>query len=75
MREEPGPEVPHLSVEEFDTLVVNPETNRTIDGKEWFIKFYAPWCSHCRKFAPDWKKFYNTHKDTLNIAKVDCTGE
>ena len=75
VREEPGPEVPNLSVEEFDEKVIDPQTLKTRDGKSWFIKFYAPWCGHCRKFAPDWKKFYNTHKEELNIARVDCTGE
>ena len=75
VRDEPGPEVPQLSVEEFDELVIDPATNKTRDGKAWFVKFYAPWCAHCRKFAPDWKKFYNQQKEKLNVARVDCDAD
>ena len=72
---EPGPEVLQLSAEEFDELVVDPATNKTRDGKAWFIKFYAPWCGHCRKFAPVWKRFRNQHEEELNIARVDCDND
>jgi len=42
-----------------------------------FIKFYAPWCSHCRKLAPTWKALAEYHKDNVDItvAKIDCTTE
>ncbi|CAH3157056.1 unnamed protein product [Porites lobata] len=42
-----------------------------------FIKFYAPWCSHCRKLAPTWKALAEYHKDNMDItiAKIDCTTE
>lgn len=44
-------------------------------GKSVFIKFYAPWCGHCKKMKPDWDKLMEEYKDskTAVIAEVDCT--
>ncbi len=40
-----------------------------------FIKFYAPWCGHCKKMAPDWEKLAEELKDVkgLVIADFDAT--
>ena len=39
------------------------------------MKFYAPWCGHCKKLAPIWEQLANDLKDIPNlvIGKFDAT--
>ena len=62
-----------LDKDNFYKLVVNEESGELIDSKSWLIKFYAPWCSHCKSLAPVWDTLYNIHKNEINIGSVDCT--
>ncbi|KIJ32313.1 hypothetical protein M422DRAFT_52890 [Sphaerobolus stellatus SS14] len=37
-----------------------------------FVKFFAPWCGHCKKLAPIWVQFAERMKGQVNVAEVNC---
>ncbi|KAL4095449.1 hypothetical protein PRIC1_008823 [Phytophthora ramorum] len=41
----------------------------------WLVDYYAPWCPHCRHFAPEWERVANfyTKTDKVKVGAVDCT--
>ncbi|CAK0838987.1 unnamed protein product [Prorocentrum cordatum] len=43
--------------------------------KPWFVKFYAPWCGHCRAMAKDWALLAQQLEGEAGIAQVDATTE
>ena len=51
----------------------NEIVNRSPD--DVFVKYYAPWCGHCKKLAPVWDQLAEELKDVkgLVIAKLDAT--
>jgi len=57
-------------------VVVLSEQNfdATVQGSgKWLIKFYAPWCGHCKRMAPIWDELGGKTEGKFKVGKVDCT--
>ncbi|XP_077503586.1 protein disulfide-isomerase TMX3-like isoform X1 [Amblyomma americanum] len=40
----------------------------------WLVKFYAPWCGHCKMLEPIWSQVAQSLADTdIRVSRVDCT--
>ncbi|KAM7272084.1 hypothetical protein ACFE04_031298 [Oxalis oulophora] len=57
-----------LSSRNFDELVLK-------SNDLWIVEFFAPWCGHCKKLAPEWKKAANSLKGKAKLGHVDCDVE
>lgn len=52
-----------LTDKQFDSVVLNP-------SKYSLVKFYAEWCSHCKKMEPDYEELATILADEENIQIV-----
>ncbi|KAK8815905.1 hypothetical protein WA538_005026 [Blastocystis sp. DL] len=41
----------------------------------WFVRFFAPWCGHCKRMASSWEIMSSQVKGTIPVADVDATTE
>jgi len=75
---------PHLKSEKVPesndgpvTVVVGSQFEEIVldKTKDVLVKYYAPWCGHCKKLAPVWDELGEHFKDNANlvIAKFDAT--
>ena len=59
-----------MSTPHLISSIINYQVLESKDS--WMLKFYAPWCGHCKKLAPEWEKVrwfdHYTHTNTYFMA-------
>ncbi|KAK6471429.1 protein disulfide-isomerase A3-like [Huso huso] len=58
-------DVLELGDSDFDSTASQQET--------MLVEFFAPWCGHCQKLAPEYEAAATRLRGVVALAKVDCT--
>eukprot|EP00603_Paraphysomonas_imperforata_P007404 CAMPEP_0114429134 /NCGR_PEP_ID=MMETSP0103-20121206/9313_1 /TAXON_ID=37642 ORGANISM="Paraphysomonas imperforata, Strain PA2" /NCGR_SAMPLE_ID=MMETSP0103 /ASSEMBLY_ACC=CAM_ASM_000201 /LENGTH=362 /DNA_ID=CAMNT_0001598429 /DNA_START=244 /DNA_END=1332 /DNA_ORIENTATION=+ len=62
---------------EEDNVLILTDTNFETALKQYdflLVEFYAPWCGHCKKLAPEYAAAAaDLLEEDIHLAKVDCT--
>jgi protein disulfide isomerase len=68
-------EIPVENTEDVYVLVGKSFSDVVGHDKDVLVEFYAPWCGHCKKLAPEYEKVGKAFSDvsSLLIAKIDAT--
>jgi len=68
----------HASLVMGKSPELNPTTfDEAVASKNVFVKFYAPWCGHCKSLAPDWDALADQYagSPSVLVGSVDCTAD
>lgn len=63
-----------IEKEKFKRSIVELTTSSfySIYEQPTLLFMYAPWCFHCKQFAPIYEQFATTCTDDVMFASVDC---
>lgn len=64
-----GTQVLHLTDSNFQEMVLK-------SNELFLVEFYAPWCGHCKKLEPEWKRAAQMLDDSgskVKLVAIDCT--
>jgi protein disulfide-isomerase A6 len=59
------PDVVELTDSNFESTVINSDDL-------WLVEFYAPWCGHCQRLAPEWKKAAAELRGKVKLGALDA---
>jgi protein disulfide-isomerase-like protein len=65
---------PHSTVQTLTSTNINTHLSDTANPL-WLLKFYAPWCGHCKSLSPILDTAAKQLVGKLSIGKIDCTSE
>ncbi len=70
--------LPVVPVVPSDVVTLTDANFADTETGAWFVKFFAPWCGHCKSLAPTWEQLAAAQLKNkaagFKIAKIDCTG-
>jgi len=68
-------EAPEASGDSKVVVLTDNNFYESIAKGTWLVKFYAPWCGHCKNLVPTWETLAKKHSGSFNVAKLDATVE
>ena len=65
---EDDPFVVNVNVKNFASTV----KGKTTRDEHWLVKFYAPWCGHCKNLKPAWKSAASKLDNRVKFGAINC---